>query len=100
MRNTNTILVIASRSHSFFLPDGRVQPIGYYLNELFVPVQAALKAGYEMVLATPKGATAVTDPASAVTAHFGGNKASLEAALNFIETYPAMQNPRSFRSVI
>src|SRR4051812_32047742 len=100
MNNKNTILVIASSVDSFTLPDGRVESIGYYLNELFVPVQAALEAGYQMVLATPKGAKAVMDPASAVTAHFGGSEVALQKALDFINTYPAIQNPRSFRSVI
>ncbi len=100
MSNQHTILVIASSVDSFTLPDSRIEPIGYYLNELYVPVQAALDAGYQMVLATPKGVKAVMDPASAVVAHFGGSEAALRKALDFINTHPAMQNPRSFRSVI
>jgi putative intracellular protease/amidase len=100
MSDKNTILVIASSVDSFTLPDGRVETIGYYLNELFVPVQAALEAGYQMVLGTPQCRKAVMDPASAVTAHFGGSEVTLQRALEFINTNPAMQNPRSFRSLI
>ena len=40
------------------------------------------------------------DPASAVAAHFGGSEVALRKALDFVNTHPAMQNPRSFRSVI
>ena len=50
MSNTNTILVIASSTDSLTLTDGREEHIGYYLNELVVPVQVALDAGYRMTV--------------------------------------------------
>jgi putative intracellular protease/amidase len=100
MSNGNTILVIASSADSFVLKDGRKEHVGYYLNELVVPIQAALDAGYAMVLGTPNGTKPVMDPQSAVAAHFGGSEAALRRALDFIDTHPAMQKPRSFRSVI
>jgi hypothetical protein len=40
------------------------------------------------------------DPQSAVASHFGGSEEALQKALNFVGTYPAMQKPRSLRSVI
>jgi putative intracellular protease/amidase len=95
-----TILVIASNAESLTLLDGREEPIGYYLNELAIPVMAALEAGYEMVLATPKGKQPVMDPHSADAAHFGNSEAALQQALQFVRSHPAMQNARSFRSVI
>lgn len=55
MSSKKTILVIGSSADTFILKDGRREPVGYYLNELEVPGQAALDAGYEMVLATPSG---------------------------------------------
>lgn len=100
MHKTNTILVIASSATSLTLKDGSEEHVGYYLNELFVPVRAALDAGYEMILATPSGAKPVMDPQSVVAAHFGGSEAALRTALDFVDAYPAMQRPRSFRSVI
>jgi putative intracellular protease/amidase len=100
MNTKPTILAITSNADSITLKDGRKEHAGYYLNELFVPVQAALDAGYEMVLATPNGTKPIMDPQSAVAAHFGGSEEALREALNFMNTYPAMQNPRSFRSVI
>ena len=74
MNSKPTILVIASRVDSFTLKDGRKEHTGYYLNELDVPVQAALDAGYQMVLATPEGNKPVMDPRSPVAAHFGAVK--------------------------
>jgi putative intracellular protease/amidase len=100
MSSRPTILVIASSVDTLTLKDGREESIGYYLNELYIPVQAALDAGYEMVLATPKGNKPVMDPASPTVDHFGGSEAVLQKALDFANTYPAMQNPRSLRSVI
>jgi putative intracellular protease/amidase len=100
MSGKSTILVIASNADSITLKDGRKEHAGYYLNELVIPVLAALDAGYEMVLVTPNGNKPVMDPQSATSAHFGGSEASLRNALDVMSTHPAMQNPRSFRSVI
>lgn len=100
MSSKPTILVIASSADSITLKDGRQEPIGYYLNELVIPVQAALDAGYQMVLATPSGSKPIMDPASASASHFGGSEVALRKALDFANNYPAMLNPRSFRSVI
>jgi putative intracellular protease/amidase len=100
MADKHTILVIGSSADSFTLKDGRTEHVGYYLNELVVPVQAALDAGYQMVLATPSGKKPIMDPQSAVVAHFGGSEVALRKALDFVDTHPAMQNPLSFRSAI
>ncbi|MDB5220306.1 MAG: type 1 glutamine amidotransferase protein [Myxococcaceae bacterium] len=100
MADKYTILVIGSSADSFTLKDGRTEHVGYYLNELVVPVQAALDAGYQMVLATPSGKKPIMDPQSAVVAHFGGSEVALRKALDFVDTHPAMQNPLSFRSAI
>jgi len=100
MNSIPTILVITSNADSIILKDGRKEHAGYYLNELVIPVQAALDAGYQIVLATPNGTKPVMDPQSARAAHFGGSEEALRKALDFLNTHPAMQNPRSFRSVI
>jgi putative intracellular protease/amidase len=100
MSSKPTILVIASSADSITLKDGSKEHAGYYLNELAIPVQAALDAGYQVVLATPNGTKPVMDPQSAVAAHFGGSEVALQRALDFINTDPTMQNPRSFHDVI
>jgi putative intracellular protease/amidase len=100
VNNTRTILVIMSSADTLALKDGRKESIGYYLNELAIPVMAALDAGYQMVLATPEGTKPIMDPASVVASHFDDDEDALEKALAFANTYPAMQEPRSLRSVV
>jgi putative intracellular protease/amidase len=100
MNSIPTILVITSNADSIILKDGRKEHAGYYLNELVIPVQAVLDAGYQIVLATPNGTKPIMDPQSAVAAYFGGSEEALRKALDLLQTYPAMQNPRSFRAVI
>jgi putative intracellular protease/amidase len=95
-----TILVVTSSSDTLITKDGSPEHIGFYLNELVIPIQAALDRGYDIVLATPKGNRPVMDPHSASESYFGGSKEVLKKALDLFETHPAMRNPRSLRSVI
>jgi putative intracellular protease/amidase len=100
MNSKGKILVVGSSADCLTLKDGRKEHAGYYLNEMVIPPRAAVDAGYEMVLATPKGNKPVMDPQSSVASHFGGSEKELQRALDFVRTYPAMQNPRSLRAVI
>jgi putative intracellular protease/amidase len=100
LKTKGTILVIASNAETLTLLNGEEAPVGYYLNELAVPLMAALEAGYEIVVATPKGKPPTMDPQSVVASHFGNSTKALEQALDFANTHPAVRNPRSFRSVI
>lgn len=100
MGTKGKFLVVGSSVDSMPLKDGKSEHVGYYVNELVVPVQAALDAGYEMALATPKGNKPIMDPQSAVASHFDGDEAALQKALAFVDKDPAMQSPRSLRSVI
>ena len=95
-----TILLIASSADCFELKAGKVIPAGFFLNELVVPTMAAIEAGYDFVLATPKGTKPVMDKRSAEASHFGGDEAVLRAALDFVERDPRMVAPRTLRSVI
>jgi putative intracellular protease/amidase len=74
--------------------------MGYYLNELAIPAQAAIDAGYETVLVTPKGEQPVVDQHSLAADHFGGSEEALQKALDFVATNAGKRNPRSIRSVI
>ncbi|MET0229372.1 MAG: type 1 glutamine amidotransferase domain-containing protein [Rhodanobacteraceae bacterium] len=95
-----TILVIGSSVDTITLKDGSREHAGFYLNEMVVPTQAVLAAGYDMVLATPSGLAPVLDPQSAVSSYFGDSEVALQQALDFVASYPAMQKPRSLRSVV
>jgi putative intracellular protease/amidase len=94
------ILLVASSADSFELKGGRVIPAGFYLNELSVPMMAAVEADYDFVLATPDGTKPVMDNRSADASHFSGDETALRAALNFVEKDRRMVAPRRLRSVI
>ena len=48
------VVVLLSSEHRLPLQDGKQYPTGYYLNEFGVPADQLLKAGYKLVLVTPK----------------------------------------------
>jgi putative intracellular protease/amidase len=100
MKTKGRVLVVGSSSDTLELKSGRTEATGYYLNELAVPAQAIVAAGYEIVLVTPKGTTPVVDPFSVKADYFGGSEAELQKALDFVATSPGLRNPRSIRSVI
>jgi putative intracellular protease/amidase len=100
MQSKGKILIIGSSADTFELKDGRKEPMGYYLNELAIPAQAAVEAGYEIVLATPKGQQPVVDQHSLAASHFDGSEEALQEALDFVATNSGVQNPRLIRSVI
>jgi putative intracellular protease/amidase len=100
MNCKGTILVIGSSADSITLKNGDKEHAGYYLNEMVIPTQTVLKAGYEMVLGTPNGKKPVMDPQSAVASYFGGSDDELQKALAFVGSFSAMQNPMSLRDAI
>lgn len=100
MTSHGKILIVASSVDTFELKGGQKVPVGYYLNELVVPVMAAIHAGFEIVLATPKGNGPAVDRQSLSASHFGGSEAELSKAVEFAASNHGIQNPRSIRSVI
>ena len=95
-----TVLLVTSSTDSIILKDGTTADTGFYLNELTIPIQAVVDAGYEIVLATPRGNKPVLDRSSAIAAHFDNSEEALKRALEFVEKYPAMQNPVTLQSVV
>jgi putative intracellular protease/amidase len=96
----DTVPVIASNADKLKLQADKVISTGIYLNETVVPAMAVIMAGYDIVLGTPKGTKPVLEPRSSQASHFGGSEQALQDALTFFETFPAMQAPRSLRSLI
>ena len=95
-----TVLVVASSIDSFELKDGKPVKTGYFLNELTVPVQAVLAAGYDILLATPKGNQPSVDEHSLDISHFHNDQTAFEHAVDFVNLHPAMQNPVTLRAAI
>jgi putative intracellular protease/amidase len=94
------VLIVGSSSDTFELKSGRMDQTGYYLNELAVPAQALVNAGYEIVLATPKGTQPVVEQFSVKVDYFGGSEAALHEALDFVAANPGLRNPYSISAVI
>lgn len=94
------VLVVGSNTDTLVLQGGKTVLIGTYLNELVVPVMAMLAAGYEIVLATPRGVKPILDTQAIQAAHFGNSQQALREAIELFEWNPAIQHPRTLRSVI
>lgn len=94
------VLVIGSNATRIEVRGGGTGATGNYLNETVVPVQALIAAGYDVVLATPKGPKPHIDEVSALAQHFGGDEAAFQRALAFWATDPSMNQGRTLRSVI
>src|SRR6195952_298604 len=100
MTGKGKVLIVGSSADTFELKSGRKDPTGYYLNELAVPAQAMVDAGYQIVLATPKGTPPVVEQFSVKADYFGDSEAALQKALEFVATSVGLQNPVSIGSVI
>jgi putative intracellular protease/amidase len=93
------VLIIGTNTTKIETQGGGWGPTGQYLNETVVPAMAVIKAGYDVVLATPNGTKPPIDAASDAPAHFGGDKAAYERAKTFYANDPSMK-ARTVRSVI
>jgi putative intracellular protease/amidase len=67
------VLVVLSSQTELPLKSGKLHTTGFYMNEFGVPADALLKAGYTLVIATPKGNVPKADPGSLDTRYFGGD---------------------------
>lgn len=94
------ILVVASSVNAMTLKDGRTIPTGYFLNELTVPAMAFIKAGYEVVVATPDGNSPSVDPISLTPTLFRDDAAAFAKAMEFALSNPSIQKPQKLDTVV
>ena len=94
------VLILGSNATRIEVQGGGTGPTGNYLNETVVPAMALIKAGYDVVLATPNGTKAHIDEASDSPVHFGGDQDAYARAKAFWATDPSMNQPRTLREVI
>lgn len=94
------VLVIGSNATRIEVRGNKWGATGQYLNETVVPAMALEAVGYEVVLATPNGNKPTIDPASDAAAHFDNDEAAYKAAGDYYDNGPAMNAPRTLRSVI
>lgn len=95
-----TVLVVVSSASKFELKFGKVASVGVYLNEFVVPTLAVLRAGYDIVIASPDGKPPVIDAHSRDASHFGNDDLAFREALHFVEKDPRALEPQTLKSVI
>lgn len=100
MSATRKVLLVASSTDKLTLKGGKVIPTGYYLDEVAIPAQAILAAGYELVVANPLGNRPVMDEASNTAKLFGDDDSARQRAVDWVNSYPTMVKPRTLKSVI
>ena len=94
------VLVVMSSASALDLKDGKTYVTGYYLNEFVVPYRKLVEAGYEPVIANPKGDRPVMDANSNSAMFFGGDDATRADALRFAEGLAALDHPKTLTSVV
>ena len=86
------VLVVMSSAKALDLKDGKTYSTGYYLNEFVVPYRKLAEAGYEPVIANPKGDRPIMDVNSNNAMFFGGDETARAGALKFAESLE-LRNP-------
>lgn len=94
------ILVLLSSESQMQLQDGKTLSTGYYLNEFGVPADAFISAGYELVLATPKGNAPVVDEKSVTVQYFGGSETEMQRISQVVAAIPGISDTLSLKEVI
>ncbi|WP_205124632.1 type 1 glutamine amidotransferase domain-containing protein [Bradyrhizobium sp. MOS001] len=94
------VLVVMSSANALDLNDGKTYKTGYYLNEFVVPYRKLVEAGYEPVIANPKGDLPVMDVNSNNAMFFGGDDDARAAALKYAEGLEQLKHPKTLASVV
>ena len=94
------VLVILSSETTMDLADGQSIETGYYLNEFGVPAKALVDAGYELVLATPKGNAPQEDKKSVSTDYFDGDDAKMQSIQRFVASLPDINDTASLSEIL
>ncbi|MCK8125887.1 type 1 glutamine amidotransferase domain-containing protein [Pseudoalteromonas sp. 2CM39R] len=94
------VLVILSSETTMDLADGQSIGTGYYLNEFGVPAKALVDAGYELVLATPKGNAPQVDKKSVSTDYFDGDEAKMQSIQRFVASLPDIKDTASLSEIL
>ena len=94
------VLVILSSETTMDLADGQSIETGYYLNEFGVPAKALVDAGYELVLATPKGNAPQVDKKSVSIDYFDGDEAKMQSIQRFVASLPDINDTASLSEIL
>jgi len=92
--------VLLSSENQLQLKDGKPYPTGYYLNEFGVPADQLLKAGYKLVLVTPKGNAPSVDERSIDPMYFGGDAREMQRIRQVVDSLPDIDDTLSVKEVL
>lgn len=94
------VLVLLSSENQLPLKDGKQYTTGFYLNEFGVPADQLLKAGYTLVLVTPKGNAPSVDKSSIDPKYFGADEAQMKRIQGVVEGLPGIKDSLSLKEVL
>ncbi len=94
------VLVLLSSENQLPLKGGKQYPTGYYLNEFGVPADHLLKAGYKLVLVTPRGNAPSVDERSIDPQYFGGDEAEMKRIQKVVQGLPGIHDSLSLKEVL
>lgn len=94
------VLVLLSSENQLALADGKHYPTGYYLNEFGVPADHLLKAGYRLVLVTPRGNAPSVDLRSIDPQYFGGDEAEMKRIQQLVAGLPGIDDTLALKEVL
>ncbi|MDH0133768.1 type 1 glutamine amidotransferase domain-containing protein [Pseudomonas asiatica] len=94
------VLVLLSSEHQLPLQDGKRYATGYYLNEFGVPADQLLKAGYKLVLVTPKGNAPSVDQRSIDPSYFAGDAVEMRRIEKVVQGLPGIDDTLSVKEVL
>lgn len=94
------ILVILSSQHRLELQDGKFLETGFYLNEFGVPAKRLVEAGYDLVLANPKGTRPVLDAVSDDASFFGKDENLHQMIKSFVLGLSGFDSPKTFQEIL
>jgi len=94
------VLVLLSSENRLPLQDGKQYPTGYYLNEFGVPADHLLKAGYKLVLVTPKGNAPSVDERSVDPQYFAGDATEMKRIQQLVASLPGIDDTLSLKEVL
>jgi putative intracellular protease/amidase len=94
------VLVVMSSAHELDLKGGKKYKTGYYLNEFAVPYRKLIEAGYEPVIANPKGDLPAMDANSNNKMFFGGDDKARADAAEYVKTIDQLKHPKTLEAVV
>jgi len=94
------VLVLLSSENRLPLKEGKQYSTGYYLNEFGVPADHLLKAGYKLVLVTPKGNAPSVDERSVDPQYFAGDAAEMKRIQQLVASLPGIDDTLSLKEVL